>query len=493
MQAAAADAKAKSEAAAEIGLAAGQLKTEVETLAKLLTPAGDSGLPPMLDQIKVAAGYEMALAAALGDDLDAPAAAEAPVHWRLNAATEADPALPEGVEPLVAHVDGPARADAPPAPDRHRRRGRRHPAAAHPEARPAAGLQRGRPVALGRLRRRRQGVGRRRQRAWPSAAGSARSPREEAKVARRPPRPRAPPRRRPAERMRAAQAEEKRPAPALARDAGQAGADARRCSPPWSGRRARRKPRSPAVTDAKGRTQEALVEAHEQLAETEAALQALGGTRLWRPIWRPRRQAAGDLRTRVTESRTELITLEREHRARTERQAAIGARARALEDALRRRRPADRHAEGAHRRGRGRDRQAGRAARHDRAAAPEAHERAGQAPSATARPPPMRWPPPTPPTAQAAQDLRAAQAAVADEREARARAEARLEDARARRSEESAASAISWAARPTAAWRSPGWPTDRRCRGSRRPTASSPASRPTASGWAASTCRPTTT
>ena len=86
VQAAAADAKAKSEAAAETGLAAGQLKTEVETLAKLLTPAGDSGLPPVLDRIKVEAGYEMALAAALGDDLDAPVAADAPVHWRLNAA-----------------------------------------------------------------------------------------------------------------------------------------------------------------------------------------------------------------------------------------------------------------------------------------------------------------------------------------------------------------------------------------------------------------------
>ena len=30
-----------------------------------------------------------------------------PCHWRLNAATEADPALPAGVEPLVAHVEGP--------------------------------------------------------------------------------------------------------------------------------------------------------------------------------------------------------------------------------------------------------------------------------------------------------------------------------------------------------------------------------------------------
>ena len=107
VQAAAADAKAKAETAAKLGLAAGQLKTEVETLAKLLMPAGDSGLPPILDQIKVAAGYEMALAAALGEDLDVPAAEEAPVHWRVNAASGNDPALPKGVEPLIDHVAGP--------------------------------------------------------------------------------------------------------------------------------------------------------------------------------------------------------------------------------------------------------------------------------------------------------------------------------------------------------------------------------------------------
>src|SRR5205085_9096570 len=107
VQATAAEAKAKSDTAAEAGLAAGQLKTEVDTLAKLLMPAGDSGLPPILDAIKVEAGYEMALAAALGDDLDAPVAQAAPMHWRLNAPAEADPTLPAGVEPLVAHVAGP--------------------------------------------------------------------------------------------------------------------------------------------------------------------------------------------------------------------------------------------------------------------------------------------------------------------------------------------------------------------------------------------------
>src|SRR5499427_1785733 len=89
VQAAAIEARTQRDAAVAAGLAAGQLKTEVETLAKLLTPAADVDLPPVLDAIKVAAGYEMALAAALGDDLDAPLAPEAPVHatvhWRLNA------------------------------------------------------------------------------------------------------------------------------------------------------------------------------------------------------------------------------------------------------------------------------------------------------------------------------------------------------------------------------------------------------------------------
>src|SRR6267154_2700897 len=78
VQATSAEAKTKSVTAAETGLAAGQLKTEVETLAKLL-----------------------------GDDLDAPVAQEAPMHWRLNVGAEPDPALPRGVEPLVAHVAGP--------------------------------------------------------------------------------------------------------------------------------------------------------------------------------------------------------------------------------------------------------------------------------------------------------------------------------------------------------------------------------------------------
>src|SRR5215468_8935825 len=111
VQAASVEARTKRDTAVDAGLAAGQLKTEVETLAKLLTPASAVDLPPVLDAIKVEAGYEMALAAALGDDLDAPLAPEAPVpstvHWRLNPGDGTDAPLPTEVDPLIAHVAGP--------------------------------------------------------------------------------------------------------------------------------------------------------------------------------------------------------------------------------------------------------------------------------------------------------------------------------------------------------------------------------------------------
>ena len=50
---------------------------------------------------------------------------------------------------------------------------------------------------------------------------------------------------------------------------------------------------------------------------------ALGGTEALEADLAAGADGRQRLRSRVTESRTELITLEREHRARTERQAAI--------------------------------------------------------------------------------------------------------------------------------------------------------------------------
>ncbi len=103
----AAQAKGQRESAAATILNAGQLKAEVDTLLKLLRPAGDLDVPLMVDQIKVAPGYETALGAALGDDLEAAIAADQPVRWTFNVGAESDPALPDGAVPLNHFVDGP--------------------------------------------------------------------------------------------------------------------------------------------------------------------------------------------------------------------------------------------------------------------------------------------------------------------------------------------------------------------------------------------------
>jgi chromosome segregation protein len=93
--------------AASARLLLSNLKTERETLAKLLIPVRDDDLPPIVDSISVTPGYEAALGAALGEDLTAPVADDAPVHWRLLHIDTIDPALPQGVEPLSRYVDAP--------------------------------------------------------------------------------------------------------------------------------------------------------------------------------------------------------------------------------------------------------------------------------------------------------------------------------------------------------------------------------------------------
>jgi chromosome segregation protein len=78
-----------------------------------------------------------------------------------------------------------------------------------------------------------------------------------------------------------------------------------------------------SVNDAKERAQDEIVEAHELVTESEAALEALAGTETLESDVVTAQQAAVDLRAQVSEAKTELIALEREHRTRTERQAAI--------------------------------------------------------------------------------------------------------------------------------------------------------------------------
>ncbi len=86
---------------------AARLDTEARTLARLVAPGSDARFPPILDALTVAPGYEAALAAALGDDLDAATDPEAPTHWALTRDPGTDPALPEGARPLADRVAGP--------------------------------------------------------------------------------------------------------------------------------------------------------------------------------------------------------------------------------------------------------------------------------------------------------------------------------------------------------------------------------------------------
>jgi chromosome segregation protein len=83
-----------------------KLETEANTLAKLLSTGTGGFWPAVVEEMSVAKGYEAALGAALGEDLDASVNVSAPAHWALLSA-EGDPALPPGVEALAQRVSAP--------------------------------------------------------------------------------------------------------------------------------------------------------------------------------------------------------------------------------------------------------------------------------------------------------------------------------------------------------------------------------------------------
>ena len=84
-----------------------RLHAEEEALAALLTASEASGGTPLMDEITVEAGYEVALGAALGEDLYAPADEGEPVRWRTLPPYDDDATFPDGVEPLSAFVTAP--------------------------------------------------------------------------------------------------------------------------------------------------------------------------------------------------------------------------------------------------------------------------------------------------------------------------------------------------------------------------------------------------
>jgi chromosome segregation protein len=101
-------ARLRADEAQQARMALQQLVTERETLHKLVMPTYEDGMPPVVEQLRVAPGYEAALVAALGDDLDAPVHEDAPVRWRTIEVSADDAALPADAEPLSMHVGAPA-------------------------------------------------------------------------------------------------------------------------------------------------------------------------------------------------------------------------------------------------------------------------------------------------------------------------------------------------------------------------------------------------
>src|SRR5215217_7050745 len=77
-----------------------RLETEARTISKLVNGETKNLWPPIIDGVTVTKGYEKALGAALGDDLDAPVDPTAPMRWTNAGLAADDPSLPEGIEAL---------------------------------------------------------------------------------------------------------------------------------------------------------------------------------------------------------------------------------------------------------------------------------------------------------------------------------------------------------------------------------------------------------
>jgi chromosome segregation protein len=88
----------------EISARLTKLRAEEAGIAAALKSAADSLWPPLLDALTVDPGFEKALGAAFGDELEASADRGAPIHWLPLGPIADAPVLPRGATPLGAHV-----------------------------------------------------------------------------------------------------------------------------------------------------------------------------------------------------------------------------------------------------------------------------------------------------------------------------------------------------------------------------------------------------
>jgi len=82
------------------------LEAEIAGLQKLLRKADGPSAPPVIDRIRTRDGYEKAVAAALGDDIEAPTDRSAAMFW--SGAGPAIQSLPAGATPLSEFVEAPS-------------------------------------------------------------------------------------------------------------------------------------------------------------------------------------------------------------------------------------------------------------------------------------------------------------------------------------------------------------------------------------------------
>ncbi|MBD9371333.1 chromosome segregation protein SMC [Rhizobium sp. ARZ01] len=102
---------AEIEARGPVEAARGQVnavETEMRTIRRMLEAGAVGGsFAPVVEDVQVDKGFETALGAALGDDLDSPVDTAAPAHWRFAGDGADDAGLPGGVVPLLSHVRAP--------------------------------------------------------------------------------------------------------------------------------------------------------------------------------------------------------------------------------------------------------------------------------------------------------------------------------------------------------------------------------------------------
>lgn len=87
--------------------AATKLEAERSALTKVLDTGDPDMFPPLIDALSVEPGYEGALGAALGEEIEVPIDEAAPVHWRALPPMADKQELPGGAVPLSQWVQAP--------------------------------------------------------------------------------------------------------------------------------------------------------------------------------------------------------------------------------------------------------------------------------------------------------------------------------------------------------------------------------------------------